>query len=184
MQVKLLRVLQEREFERVGGIKTIRVDVRIVAATNRDLEEGDRGAATSAKTCFTGSTSSRSRCRRCASATSDIALLVEHFVRKFNEQPEEERRRLRARGARALPAYPWPGNIRELENVIERTLLFCDGPTRIHARDLPPELGGADSARRPAEAATPPPEPEATPRASSLKEMTNRRPSKWNVSSS
>ena len=77
MQAKLLRVLQEREIERVGGTRTIRLDVRIVAATNVDLRQAVRAREPSARTCTTGSTWCRSRCRRCASAARDVPLLVD-----------------------------------------------------------------------------------------------------------
>ena len=86
MQVKLLRAIQESEFERVGGLKTIKVDVRLITATNRDLEAGDPARQRSARTCTTGSTSCRSRSRRCASARGDIPLLVQHIIKKFNER--------------------------------------------------------------------------------------------------
>ena len=79
MQVKLLRVLQEQEFERVGGTRRMQVDVRLVAATNRDLEQ-EVASGGSGRTCTIGSTCSRSACRRCASGRSDIPLLVGHFL--------------------------------------------------------------------------------------------------------
>ena len=90
-------------------------------------EEAHRRRARSAKTSSTASTSCRSACRRCASARRDIPLLVEHFLAKFNERLQEERRAASSpRRSSVLVAYPWPGNIRELENVIERAVLFCD----------------------------------------------------------
>ncbi len=138
MQVKLLRVLQESEFERVGGIKTIKVDVRLVAATNRDL------LAEVASGAFRDDLYYRLnvvpiplpplRDRR-----EDIPLLVDHFIAKFNERLKKHIEGIEAEAMRRLVAYHWAGNIRELENVIERTMLFGEGPT-IRAAELPAEL--------------------------------------------
>ena len=90
-QIKLLRVLQEREFERVGGTETIKVDVRVIAATNRDLEELIARGQVPRRTSTTGSTSSRSTSRRCASARRDILLLADHFVEKYSQAEPQER---------------------------------------------------------------------------------------------
>ena len=140
MQVKLLRVLQESEFERVGGIKTIRVDVRLVAATNRDLKKEIAGGAFREDLFYRLNVVPIAlpalRERR-----SDIPLLAA-LPRQVQRAPEEERRGRRARGAwSASAATRWPGNIRELENVIERAVLFGDG-ARIRLEDLPEELRG------------------------------------------
>ena len=109
MQVKLLRVLQESEFERVGGIKTIRVDVRLVAATNRDLKKLIAAGALPRGSLLPAQRRARSACRRCASAATDIPLLVEHFLAKFNERLKKQRRGRRARGARhPLARTPGP----------------------------------------------------------------------------
>ena len=127
LQAKLLRVLQEREFERVGGTRTQRVDVRLVAATNRDLRRTGRARASSARTSTTASTSSRSSCRRCASAARTFPRSSPHFVERV----------LAARSASAstpsspptmaaFEAYDWPGNVRELQNVIERAVILAD----------------------------------------------------------
>jgi DNA-binding NtrC family response regulator len=140
MQVKLLRVLQESEFERVGGIKTIKVDVRLLTATNRDL------AAEIASGGFRDDLFYRLnvvpihlpalRERR-----QDIPLLVDHFIARFNERLKKQITGADPAAVERLVAHNWPGNIRELENVIERTILFCEGP-RICLADLPRELGG------------------------------------------
>ena len=141
MQVKLLRVLQESEFERVGGIKTIKVDVRLITATNRDL------AAEIISGGFRDDLYYRLnvvpihlpplRERR-----EDIPLLVDHFLARFNERLKKQVTGVEPAAIDALVSHGWPGNIRELENVIERTILFCEGQL-IHVADLPGELGGA-----------------------------------------
>jgi len=140
MQVKLLRVLQESEFERVGGIKTIKVDVRLITATNRDL------AAEIASGGFRDDLFYRLnvvpihlpplRERR-----EDIPLLVDHFITRFNERLKKQVLAVEPDAIDRLISHNWPGNIRELENVIERTILFCEGP-QIRLADLPGELGG------------------------------------------
>ena len=162
MQVKLLRALQESEFERVGGIKTIRVDVRLVAATNRDLEEARSPRARSARTSSTGSTSCRFACPRCASARRDIPLLVEHFLDEVQRAPEEERRRASSpRRSSGSSAYAWPGNIRELENVHRARgalLRRADAPRRGPAG----EVRGGAGARRGARVAPASPPSRAT----------------------
>ena len=156
MQVKLLRVLQESEFERVGGIKTIKVDVRLVAATNRDLQERGRRRAPFARICSIGSTSCRCICRRCASARATSRCWCEHFIAQVQRAAQEAGRGVDAAAMARLTAHPWPGNIRELENVLERTILFGEGPT-IHASDLPPEIAGQ------AAPSVPPPSPPTLP---------------------
>ncbi|MBN2575142.1 MAG: sigma-54-dependent Fis family transcriptional regulator [Deltaproteobacteria bacterium] len=138
MQVKLLRVLQESEFERVGGIKTIKVDVRLVTATNRDL------AAEITTGGFRDDLYYRLnvvpihlpplRERR-----EDIPLLVEHFIARFNDRLRKQIAGAEPEAIERLVSHGWPGNIRELENVIERTMLFCEGP-QIRVTDLPGEL--------------------------------------------
>lgn len=140
MQVKLLRVLQESEFERVGGIKTIKVDVRLITATNRDL------AAEIATGGFRDDLYYRLnvvpihlpplRERR-----EDIPLLVNHFITRFNERLKKQVSGIDPDAIERLVSHHWPGNIRELENVIERTILFCESST-IRTCDLPGELGG------------------------------------------
>jgi two-component system, NtrC family, response regulator AtoC len=150
MQVKLLRVLQESEFERVGGIKTIKVDVRLVTATNRDL------AAEIATGGFREDLYYRLnvvpihlpplRERR-----EDIPLLVSHFITKFNDRLRKEITHIEPQAVERLVSYNWPGNIRELENVIERTMLFCEGSV-IRLANLPADLLGAPVEERPAAA--------------------------------
>ncbi|MCA1663178.1 MAG: sigma-54 dependent transcriptional regulator, partial [Myxococcales bacterium] len=138
MQVKLLRVLQESEFERVGGIRTIKVDVRLVTATNRDLQK-EVAAGAFREDLFYRLNVVPVHLPPLRERRSDIPLLVEHFIARFNERLKKQITGIDDEALALLTAHPWPGNIRELENVLERTILFCEGP-RIHAADLPPEL--------------------------------------------
>ena len=126
MQVKLLRALQESEFERVGGIKTIRVDVRLVAATNRDLKKLI-AAGIFREDLFYRLNVVPIRLPALRERGSDIPLLVEHFLTKFNERLKKHVTGAEPEALEALAGYGWPGNIRESsENVIERAVLFCD----------------------------------------------------------
>jgi nitrogen regulation protein NR(I) len=172
MQVKLLRVLQESEFERVGGIKTIKVDVRLVTATNRDLLR-EVQAGNFREDLFYRLNVVPIHLPPLRERAGDIPQLVEHFLTKFNERLKKKIAGVDDEALTRLTAHAWPGNIRELENVLERTVLFCEGPT-IRARDLPPELSGL--ARAPEAATARAPDGEARPaavdgRASSLKEI-------------
>jgi two-component system response regulator AtoC len=141
MQVKLLRALQESEFERVGGIKTIRVDVRLVAATNRDLKKLIAGGIFREDLYYRLNVVPI-RLPALRERAGDIPLLVEHFLGKFNDRLKKHVAGVEPDALDILASYPWPGNIRELENVVERAVLFCDGP-KLRAQDLPPETRGA-----------------------------------------
>ena len=138
MQVKLLRVLQESEFERVGGIKTIKVDVRLVAATNRDLAQEVANGGFREDLYYRLNVVPLHlpplRDRR-----EDIPFLASHFIAKFNERLKKQVTGIAPEAVQRLAIYNWPGNIRELENVMERTILFCEGP-EIRLENLPPEL--------------------------------------------
>jgi two-component system response regulator AtoC len=138
MQVKLLRALQESEFERVGGIKTIRVDVRLVAATNRDVRKLVAQGAFREDLYYRLAVVNV-RMPPLRERRGDIPMLVEHFVQRSNERLGRKVVGPDAAALDALERHPWPGNIRELENVIERAVLFCDGD-RIGLTELPPEL--------------------------------------------
>ena len=162
MQVKLLRVLQESEFERVGGIKTIKVDVRLVTATNRNLLN-EVAAGNFREDLFYRLNVVPIHLPPLRDRRADIPLLVEHFVAKFNERLKKQVARVEDDAMARLVAHPWPGNIRELENVLERTILFAEGPT-IHARDLPPEIS-APTVATPAPAPAPVPEADSAPSA-------------------
>ena len=143
MQVKLLRALQESEFERVGGIKTIRVDVRLVAATNRDLKKLIASGAFR-EDLFYRLNVVPMRLPALRERGSDIPVLVEHFLTKFNERLKKHVTGVEPEALDVLSVYGWPGNIRELENVVERAVLFCDAQ-KLRAQDLPPEVRGGPS---------------------------------------
>jgi two-component system, NtrC family, response regulator AtoC len=151
MQVKLLRAIQESEFERVGGLKTIKVDVRLITATNRDLEqEIQRGN-------FRDDLYYRLNVvplliPPLRKRTGDVRLLVRHIMKKFNERLKKNVGGISDEALAALEGHSWPGNIRELENVLERTILFCKGE-RIELHDLPDEIVREERPRN----ITPPP---------------------------
>jgi transcriptional regulator with GAF, ATPase, and Fis domain len=139
MQVKLLRAIQESEFERVGGLKTIKVDVRLITATNRDLEaEIQRGNFR--EDLFYRLNVVPLRIPPLRQRAGDIPLLVQHIIKKFNERLKKNITGIADDALHALEHHAWPGNIRELENVLERTILFCKGD-RIERADL--QLGSA-----------------------------------------
>ena len=146
LQVKLLRVLQEGEFERVGDIRTVKVDTRIVAATNRDLlDEIDAGR-------FREDLYYRLnvvpiylpplRERR-----EDIGQLVDFFLKRYADQNRREVRRVHPEAMRLLRDHDWPGNVRELQNYVERAVILGSGP-ELTVEHLPPQLRG-ESAPRP-----------------------------------
>jgi DNA-binding NtrC family response regulator len=140
MQVKLLRAIQESEFERVGGIKTIKVDVRLITATNRDLEqETQRGNFR--EDLFYRLNVVPLQIPPLRKRIGDIPLLVAHIVKKFNERLKKSISGVTDDGLAALEAHTRPGNIRELENVLERTILFSKSD-RIERTDL--QLAGAN----------------------------------------
>jgi two-component system NtrC family response regulator len=138
LQVKLLRVLQEQEFQRVGGNKDIRVDVRIIAATNKDLrEEVDAGRFRSDLFFRLNVVSIQVPPLR--ERRSDIPVLVAHFLAKFETKLGRHIEEVSPEVMSALYSYSWPGNVRELENVIERAMVLCRGQ-KIVPEDLPPEI--------------------------------------------
>jgi Nif-specific regulatory protein len=141
-QVKLLRVLQEREFERLGGVQPIKVNVRVVAATNSDLEEGVKAGRFREDLYYRLNVYSiylpPLRERR-----TDIPLLADHFIDKHATAHGKDVRRIATSAIDMLMSYHWPGNVRELENCIERAVLVCDAGA-IHAHHLPPTLQTAE----------------------------------------
>ncbi|MDP2269649.1 MAG: sigma-54 dependent transcriptional regulator [Archangium sp.] len=156
MQVKLLRVLQESEFERVGGIKTTRVDVRLIAATNRDLAR-ETEAGRFRKDLFYRLNVVPIVLPPLRDRADDIPQLVVHFIEKYNKRLNKKIETISDEALVLLQAWPWPGNIRELENLMERVLLFADGP-RIEVKDLPEGVrGGMQAAPSYSSGATPAP---------------------------
>ncbi len=154
MQVKLLRAIQESEFERVGGIKTLKVDVRLITATNRDLElEIARGNFR--EDLYYRLNVVPLLIPPLRKRHGDVPLLVRHIIRRFNERLKRNVTGIDDDALAALDAHNWPGNIRELENVLERTILFGPGPV-ISRADLPDELTGASAGAAPTPAATSP----------------------------
>jgi DNA-binding NtrC family response regulator len=134
MQVKLLRAIQESEFERVGGLKTIKVDVRLITATNRDLEqETQRGNFR--EDLYYRLNVVPLQIPPLRKRAGDIPLLVQHIIKKFNERLKKAITGIGDDALAALEGHAWPGNIRELENVLERTILFCKGD-RIERAEL------------------------------------------------
>jgi Nif-specific regulatory protein len=143
IQVKLLRVLQEREFERVGGTEPVRVDVRVIAATNRDLEKA------LSESTFRDDLYYRLnvfpifipplRARK-----ADVLPLADHFLEKYAREHGKSIKRISTPAIDLLATYHWPGNVRELENTIERAVLLADGEV-IHAHHLPLTVQSAEA---------------------------------------
>jgi len=137
-QVKLLRVLQEREFERVGGTKTVKVDVRVIAATSRNLEqliESDRFRLD----LFYRLNVFPIHVPPLRERASDVLMLADHFVAKYNVIHGRSVKRIATSAIDMLTAYHWPGNVRELENCIERGVLLSTDDV-LHGHHLPPTL--------------------------------------------
>jgi Nif-specific regulatory protein len=142
-QVKLLRVLQEREFERLGGVDPVRVNVRLIAATNKDLEKAIAAGAfredlhyrLNVFTIFVPPLRDRK---------PDLLQLADHFLEKYAGEHRKPIKRISTPAIDMLMAYHWPGNVRELQNVIERAVLVCDANV-IHGHHLPPTLQTAEA---------------------------------------
>ena len=144
LQAKLLRVLQERELERVGDTRLIKIDVRVIAATNTDLTE--RVAhGTFREDLFYRLNVIPVPLPPLRSRREDIPLLTQHFLRKIGGElvPARPQVGLSQEAMRHMMAYEWPGNIRQLENVIERSLAFSQDRSQIDLDDLPPEIQAA-----------------------------------------
>jgi DNA-binding NtrC family response regulator len=145
LQVKLLRVLQEGEFERVGDIRTVKVDTRIVAATNRDLldeiEEGRFREDLFYRLNVVPIYLPPLRERR-----EDIAALVEYFLKRYADQNRKDVRRVHPEAMRLLRDHDWPGNVRELQNYVERAVILGDG-LDLTVEHLPPQLRGGIAPR-------------------------------------
>ena len=142
-QVKLLRVLQEKEFERLGGTSTIRTNVRLIAGTHKNLEQAmvegkfreDFYYRLNVFAIFVPALRERK---------SDLLLLADHFLQKYAREHKKDIRRISTPAIDMLTAYHWPGNVRELENVIERAVLVCD-ENAVHGHHLPPTLQTAQA---------------------------------------
>ena len=128
LQVKLLRVLQEMEFERVGGTRTIKVDVRILSASNRNIKE-DVSNGTFREDLYYRLNVIHIDVPSLQERIDDIPLLVRHFIKKFQNSGGKKKIELSPEVWKAFYSYPWPGNIRELENVIERAMVLLSGET-------------------------------------------------------
>ena len=138
MQIKLLRVLQEKEFESVGGLATQKVDVRVIAATNRNLEEMmEKGEFR--EDLYYRLNVITIQLPPLRNRKEDISLLVEHFISKINEKLEKDVKGINKEAIAYLQDYNWPGNIRELENIIELAINMCES-TIITEKDLPTYL--------------------------------------------
>ncbi len=141
-QIKLLRALQEREFERIGGTQTIKANIRLITATNKNLEEAiakgefreDLYYRLNVFSIFLPPLRERK---------SDILLLAEHFLEKYEAEHNKRIRRISTPAIDMLMSYHFPGNVRELENAIERAVLVCDSNV-IHGHHLPPTLQTAE----------------------------------------
>jgi len=153
MQVKILRALQESEFERVGGIKTTRVDVRLIAATNRNLEL-EIEAGRFRKDLYYRLAVVPIVLPALRERQTDIPMLTHHFIEKYNRKLNKKIEGISDEALALLQTYAWPGNIRELENLMERVLLFADGP-KIAAKDLPDQIRQAAAEMPPPSMATP-----------------------------
>jgi DNA-binding NtrC family response regulator len=127
-QIALLRVLQERQFERVGGARVIPTDVRIIAASNRDL------AAAIAAGTFRADLYYRLNVfpihvPPLRERKEDIPMLVEYFVKRYAEKARKQISKVNKNTLKLCQSYPWPGNIRELQNIVERSVILCTGDT-------------------------------------------------------
>jgi Nif-specific regulatory protein len=141
VQVKLLRVLQERELERVGGSSTIKVDVRLIAATNRNLEEEVKTGRFREDLYYRLNVFPL-HIPPLRERKSDIVLLADHFTEKYAEKNGKLIKRISGPAIDLLTSYSWPGNVRELENCIERAVILSQDAV-IHSYNLPPSLQSA-----------------------------------------
>jgi formate hydrogenlyase transcriptional activator len=148
LQTKLLRVLQEREFERLGSTRTIRTDARLIAATNRDLSEMVQEQSFRSD-LFYRLNVFPVRLPALRERSEDIPLLVRHFVQHFARRMNRVIDTIPSETMSALTQYQWPGNIRELQNLIERAVILSPGPVlRVPLQDLPARsVAGVDKVR-------------------------------------
>jgi formate hydrogenlyase transcriptional activator len=170
VQAKLLRALQEREFERVGGSQTLSVDVRVIAATNRDLAAAVADGSFRRDLFYRlhvfpiGLPPLRER-------TDDLPLLVHYFVARYAHKIGRKITHVPAEALRRLLAYAWPGNVRELENVIERAVILSTGAALTIPSELLPALATPPAPSPPAASVAPPANADAAPAATSMLEI-------------
>jgi transcriptional regulator with GAF, ATPase, and Fis domain len=127
-QITLLRVLQERQFERVGGNRTLTTDVRVIAATNRDLTAAI-AAGTFRSDLFYRLNVFPIEVPPLRKRKEDISMLVEYFVKRYAEKAGKQIRKIDKNSLELCQSYPWPGNIRELQNIVERSVILSSGDT-------------------------------------------------------
>ena len=146
VQVKLLRVLQEREFERVGGTKPIKIDVRIIAATNRELIKDVKNGRFRDDLFYRLNVINITM-PSLMERSDDIPLLAEYFLKKYKEEVNKHIEGYTEKALKCLVNYSWPGNVRELQNVVERAVVLCKGKV-IDVQSLPDNLRQDSSLRR------------------------------------
>lgn len=142
LQAKLLRVLQEREFERVGDTATVRIDVRVIAATHSDLEHMV-AEGSFRQDLFYRLNVIPVRVPALRERREDVPLLAQHFLERVSGELGRPPATISQGAMRQLMAYAWPGNVRQLENTIERALAFARGRSQLEVADLPPEIAAA-----------------------------------------
>jgi transcriptional regulator with PAS, ATPase and Fis domain len=143
LQVKLLRVLQDRSFERIGGVKSIKVDIRVIAATNQELEALVK-QGNFREDLYYRLNVIPIRVPPLRERVGDIPLLVKHFLQEFSKKKKTPAKRLSPQAMDLLVRYPWPGNVRELENLVERLVILTEGD-EIKVDDLPHRFREAGS---------------------------------------
>lgn len=142
LQAKLLRVIQQKEFERVGGTEIIKTDVRIISATNKDLKKAVENKEFR-EDLFYRLNSFPIHIPPLRQRRGDILILAEHFLKKFNEKLGKNCKGFTKRALKLIYDYSWPGNVREMENTIERCLIISEGEM-IDVEDLPPHIRTED----------------------------------------
>lgn len=142
LQAKLLRVIQQKEFERVGGTEIIKTDVRIISATNKDLKKAVEDKEFR-EDLFYRLNSFPIHIPPLRQRRGDILILAEHFLKKFNEKLGKNCKGFTKRALKLIYDYSWPGNVREMENTIERCLIISEGEM-IDVEDLPPHIRTED----------------------------------------
>jgi transcriptional regulator with PAS, ATPase and Fis domain len=143
LQTKLLRFLQEREFERVGGTRPIRVEVRVIAATNRDLGQAVKESRFR-EDLFHRLNVIAIHLAPLKKRKEDIPVLAHYFLQRFSREAKKGFSEIAAEAEKKFLAYDWPGNVRELANVIERAVVLGQGP-EIDLKDLPPRIVAPES---------------------------------------